>query len=107
MRYKIVYNSNPPSKIYEINESEEKFFNKLSIILSDSENDKVILHRFSNGSIEPYFNSFPIGKIKLQGRKHYMQIFKSEFKYEIVYGTIDDFIIRIPDIIKYLRKYCK
>ena len=107
MKYKIVYNVNPPSKIYNVNELEEKYFNSLYSALTNFENEKIILHRFSNGSIEPYFNSFPLGKIKLQGRKHYMQVFKSEFKYENIDGTVDDFILKIPDVIKYLRKYCK
>ena len=106
MNYPIKYNANPPTKIFEVNVAEKLFFRTLHSKLTDAENQKIILHRFSNGTIEPYFNNYPLGKIKLQGRNHYLQILKSLYKYEVVEGSVNNFISRIDDVVLYLRKYC-
>ena len=107
MKYSIKYNANPPTKIFEVNVDEKLYFEKLHSKLADAENQKIILYRFSDGKIEPYFNGYPLGKIKLQGRNHYLQILKSLYKYEVVEGSVEDFINRIDDVVLYLRKYCK
>lgn len=107
MKYPIKYNAYPPKKIFELNMDEELYFETLYSKLTDAENQKIILHRFSDGKIEPYFNGYPLGKIKLQGRNNYLQILKSLYKYEVIEGSVEDFINRIDDVIMYLRKYCK
>ena len=107
MKYLIKYNTNPPTKTFAVNVDEELYFEKLYSKLTDAENQKIILHRFSDGAVEPYFNNYPLGKIKLHGRKHYLQILKSLHKYEVVEGSVKDFIKRIDDVVLYLRKYCK
>lgn len=94
-------------KEYVWNESEEKYFNVFFSKLTDAEKEQIHLKRLCTGIIEPYFKDYPIGKIKLQGRKHSMQILKSLYKWESIEGTVDDFIDRIDDVIKYMRKYCK
>lgn len=95
------------SKEYTWNENEEKYFNTFFSKLTDEEKKYIRLSRLSNGSIEPYFKDYPLGKIKLQGRKHSMQIIKSLYNWETIEGTVNDFIDRIDDVIKYMRKYCK
>ncbi|MCB6265495.1 hypothetical protein LI208_14910 [Longicatena sp. 210702-DFI.1.36] len=95
------------SKEYTWNKDEEKYFECFLSKLSDEEKKCLKLNRLSTGHIEPYFNSYPLGKIKLQGRKHSMQILKSLYKFETIEGNVDDFIERIDDVITYLRKYCK
>ena len=107
MNYQIKYNSYPPKKFYEVNSDEELYFEKLFSKLSDEENKRIILHRMSNGTLETYYKCYPLGKIKLQGKKHYMQILKSLYKFEVIEGTVEDFIKRIDDVILYIRKYCK
>lgn len=107
MKYRIVYNVYPPTKIYSVNPDEELFFDELYARLDESENSHIVLHRFSNGTIEPYYKTYPVGKVKLQGRKHYMQILKSLYKYDEIDGTVQDFIDRLDDMILYLRKRCK
>ena len=104
MKYQIKCNS---SKKYEVNSDEELYFKKFSLKLSDNENARIVLHRKSDGSLEPYFGSYPLGKIKLQGRKHSMQILKSLYKFDVIEGNVDDFIKRIDDVVLYIRKYCK
>lgn len=95
------------SKEYTWNKDEEQYFECFLSKLSDEEKKCLKLNRLSTGHIEPYFNSYPLGKIKLQGRKHSMQILKSLYKFETIEGNVDDFIERIDDVITYLRKYCK
>ena len=107
MNYVIKYRCNPPSKVYEVNTDEKLYFDNLFLKLTDAENKRIILYRMSNGAIEPYFCSYPIGKIKLQGRKHYMQVFKSLYKVDVIEGTVEDFIKKIDDVVLYIRKYCK
>ena len=104
MKYQIKCHS---TKTYEINRDEELYFEKLSEKLSNNENTSIVLHRLSNGTIEPYFGTYPLGKIKLQGRKHSMQVLKSLYKFDVIEGTVEDFIKRIDDVVLYIRKYCK
>ena len=107
MKYQIKYNCIPPRKTYEVNHDEELYFEKLFSKLSDVENRRIVLYRMSNGSIEPHFGTYPLGKIKLQGRKYSMQILKSLYRSDVIEGTVEDFIERIDDVILYIRKYCK
>ena len=51
MKYPIKYATNPPSKLFEINESEEKFFNTLYSKLSKEINNHIQLIRMGNGTI--------------------------------------------------------
>ena len=104
MLYKITQST---IKKFTWNEDEELYFSIFHSKLTEHENSRIILHRLSNGSIEPYFNHYPLGKIKLQGTQHYMQVFKSLYKWKVIDGNVGDFIERIDSVIKYMRKYCK
>ena len=46
----------------------------------------------SNGTLNVQYDSCQIGRIKLQGRKHNMQIIYNEDKTEFINGNIDEFI---------------
>ena len=61
----------------------------------------------SDGTLFAYFNSFPVGKVNLQGRKFHMQILKGIYSSKSIYGTLDDFISHIPDWERYIRLHCK
>lgn len=65
----------------------------------------ISLIRMSNGTLSVYFKGYPVGKIKLQGRKHSMQILKSLYKYDAFEGNINDFIPKIDGWILYINKY--
>lgn len=107
MVYTIKYNVFPPTKTFDVNADEELYFEKLSSKLTSEENKHIILYRMSNGTLDICFKDYPLGKIKLQGRKHRMQILKSLYKFDVVEGTVQDFIKRMDDVVLYLRKYCK
>jgi hypothetical protein len=105
MKYPIKYSTNPPSKIFEVNDLEEQFFNTLYLKLSNDINEKIYLLRLSDGTLNvEYKNGLYMGKIKLQGRKHSMQILKSLYKSYTVY---DDFNEHISEWINYFDKYLR
>ncbi len=70
--YPIRYSVNPPTKIYSINKSEELFFEQLFLNLTEIENSNIQLPRMSDGTLLVEYNRYPIGKVKLQGRNHYI-----------------------------------
>ena len=106
MMYKIIKNCDT-SKDYIINEKEEIFFNTMYEHFSPDINQRISLTRMSTGSISVYYSSYPIGKIKLQGRKYWMQILKGLHTVKEVEGTVDDFISHISDWERYIRLHCK
>ena len=105
--YPIKYNTTNPSKIFNINCLEKEFFNYLYLKLTDKENAKINLIRMSNGELSAYYSSYPIGRIKLQGRKYYMQILYDLYKFEHIEGSIDEFIPKIDNWITYIRIHLK
>lgn len=100
MKYPIRYLVNPPSKIFEINELEEEFFNTLYSKLPEKVNKHINLIRMSTGTLAVECVGYCIGKIKLQGKKHDMQILLSNDSY-VVY---DNFIEHIDEWVKYINE---
>lgn len=90
----------------DLNEQERYFFNELKLALSTIKRD-ITAERMSNGVISVYSNSFYVGKIKLSGRKHWMQILRGQTQIKVIDGELDDFIQRIPDWVRYIRIHCK
>ena len=90
----------------ELSHQEVEFFNELNLQLSEIKRS-VSLERMSNGAISVYSKTFYVGKIKLSGRKHWMQILRGETQIKEIEGELDDFIQHIPDWIRYIRLHCK
>ena len=88
---------------YQVNESEEKFFE----IVYEEIGDGICLVRMSDGTIAVSYKNYPIGKIKLQGRKHSMQILKGLYSAKSIEGNLEDFIPHIADWKKYVDWVCK
>lgn len=95
------------NKEFDVNEQEEYFFEKLYANLSSDVNKNIYLNRMSDGTLAVYYKSYPIGKIKLQGRKYHMQILKGLYTVKSIEGNIDDFIEHIPEWQTYIRIHCK
>ena len=95
------------SKEYTWNKDEEQYFECFLSKLSDEEKKCLKLNRLSTGHIEPYFNSYPLGKIKLQGRKHWMQILKGLYTSKTIEGDVENFITHVSDWEKYIKLHCK
>lgn len=91
----------------ELNTAEQKYFSAFLSKLKPKEQGLLYLKRLSNGTIEPYFNTYIIGKVHLQGEKYWMQIFKNLTQVEIFEGNLEEMIEKQNETIKYIRKYYK
>lgn len=98
----IKYNSSNPQKLYDVNEKEHLFFESL---FSKIKEDKIQLIRMSDGTLLIEYSNYPIGKIKLQGKKHYMQIFKGVYRVSEITGSLNDFIEHQTEWVEYLKKH--
>ena len=102
MKYPIKYGVNPPSKTFEINELEEKFFDVLHSKLPENVHKHINLIRMANGTLTVDCKGFFIGKIKLQGNNYDMLILTSLFA---SYVANDNFIEHIDEWVKYINEY--
>lgn len=84
------------------NEQEKIFFDELMIALANF-NGVIQPQRMSDNALSVYYNTYPIGKIKLTGRKHWMQILKGFQTVKVIDGELNDFILHIPEWVKYIR----
>lgn len=97
---------NRDNTIINLSEQEELFFVELQKSLSEI-NRTITMERLSNGVISVYANSYYVGKIKLTGRKHWMQILRGLTQNKTIYGELDELIQHIPEWIRYIRLHCK
>ncbi len=97
---------NRDNTIINLSEKEERFFVELQKSLSEI-NRTITMERLSNGVISVYANTFYVGKIKLTGKKHWMQILRGLTQSKTIYGELDELIQHIPEWIRYIRLHCK
>ncbi len=102
MNYRITKNCTT-AKDYAINDLEEHFFTELFNELSEQENKHIHLIRMANGVLSVQYGTYPIGKIKLQGKLHWMQILKGTSS-KTIEGSIADFVVNIHHWKKYISK---
>ena len=93
---------------FETSDDEDKFFREL--ILNALENNlepkNFYFEPMSNKSFSIYYQDLPIGRIKLYGKKTYMQILNGLLEVNKLYDlSLDEYIIHIPEWIKYIE-YC-
>ena len=110
MKYEIKSNIIPltndvvlPTDKYKVNELEELFFDAVYEEIGEG----IRLTRMSDGTLSVSYYSIPIGHIRLQGRKHKMQIPKGSYDVKCIEGNINDFIPHIKDWKKYIEKVIK
>ena len=75
----------------DFNEQEQIFFDKMNEALSEIKRS-ITLNRMSDGTISVYSNTYYVGKIRLTGRSHRMQILKGLQTIKEIDGELDDFI---------------
>lgn len=103
--YPIRYASFPPKKEFAVNDLEIALFDNLSSKLNKQENSQIRLLRMSDGTLSVEYSGYPVGKVKLQGRKHSMQVIKSLYKFDSFEGNIELFNERIENWVDYIRKH--
>ncbi|WP_343101405.1 hypothetical protein [Romboutsia sp. MSSM.1001216sp_RTP31141st1_G3_RTP31141_220114] len=105
LKYPIKNNVDPPKKNFEINELEKEFFNYLYENLDEKDNNAISLTRMYDGRISvKHWNGY-VGSVKLQGKKHYIQVSYSYFDSETIYGDLEELIPKIDFWIMYIRVY--
>lgn len=105
-KYFIPSNSTNPSKKYLLNEKEIVFFDNL-LEKSKHLKGEFQLSRLSDGTVNVAYRTYPVGKIKLQGRNHSMLVLISLYKNKSIEGTLDDFIQGIDVWLKYISNVLK
>jgi len=111
--YKIKYNTNPPTKIYQISYDEKQFIEELFVKsnVNNIQPNKFTFTRLSNGTINvdyDYFNKGGfVGKVKLQGKRRFVTYMKNIYDSGTVEGELSECINVIELWIKYINKYFK
>jgi len=98
------------SKKYKISSDEEFFVKALiqKLINNKLQYLQLQLHRMANGAISVSYARYPVGKIKLQGRKTYMQILKDVYTFDVVDNlNTQEYIDNIDLWILYIKYICK
>lgn len=105
-KYYIPYNTTNLNRLYEVTVEEEQFFDIL-IEKSSHLKGEYQLSRLSDGTVNLSYNGYPIGKIKLQGRKKRMQVLTSINDNEVIEGTFENFVQAIDIWLQYITMVLK
>lgn len=91
-------------KTYQTNEAEKKFFEAFFSLLTPKQQQSVRTRRMSNGALEvTYDHGGYVGKVKLQGRNHWIQVMKNMFDPDTIEGEVDDLIKELPRWVKTMK----
>lgn len=91
---------------YPVTEDEKLFLSVLSRKFVEANELKFIkVHRMSTKAIDFNYNGFPIGKVKLQGRKTWMQIIEDLYEVKTLEGSTDAYLDGIDLWIEYIKEY--
>lgn len=105
--YEIVTRHIAGSKYCSISNDEEKFIKNLLLKLHQNNLKPVILERMSTKTISVSFYNYPIGKIKLQGTKTWMQILSIHDQDKIENASLEEYIESIDLWIAHIKKINK
>lgn len=106
MLYKLVVRDLEDSKYGGVTTDEEEFIVMLMQKLEQNKERKPLkLHRLSDKTINVSYDSYPIGKIRLQGRNTSMQILLNLYDFKVIRDcTNQEYIEGIDLWIKYIKK---
>jgi hypothetical protein len=91
---------------FETSNDEDKFFRELikNTLEVNLNPDYFYFEPMSNRSFSIYYQNFPIGSIKLYGRKTYMQILDGLYGINVLHDLpLNEYILRIPQWIKHIE----
>ncbi|MBS5822448.1 MAG: hypothetical protein KID00_01075 [Clostridium argentinense] len=90
----------------EFNDNEKIFFEMLHSKFNENKlNKQISYYRMSNKTISVNYASYPLGKIKLQGRVYRMLIIKNLYDNYSFEGNLDECISKIDEWVKYAKRY--
>ena len=93
---------------FETSDEEDAFFRVLvnDVLVAKLNPHLLYLEPMSNKSFSVHFQDYPIGRIKLSGRKTYIQVLKGMGGAKQYYDlTLEEYISHIPFWVKHI-KYC-
>jgi hypothetical protein len=94
------------SKYCQVNANEETFIKAFLERLNEEElNGYIRLERLSNKSISVYYKTYPICKLKLNGKKTWMQILLSLYETKVLENEpVSRYIDGIDEWLSYIKK---
>lgn len=95
-------------KAYETTADEDIFFREVVKLTLESKlnPNAFYFEPMSNRSFSVSYSGYPIGRIKLKGRRTYMQVLKGLFGVKEYHDLrLEEYVSYIPDWIKHI-KYC-
>lgn len=105
-QYETIISQLMESKYCKLSTDEEYFIKYLLYKLYlNKEKGAVQLRRMSTRTIDFYYEGFPVGKIKLNGKKTSMQILLNLYDYHVLKdATLEEYIDEIDSWIRYIKK---
>lgn len=94
---------------YEVSDEEKRFLKCFYDELLESKVKPFInSNRLSDGTINVKYRGMPVGRIRLQGRKHTMQILiGTNGNNKVIEGTVEDFLPYLHKWVRYIINYLK
>lgn len=86
-----------------MNDDERKFFEAFFALLTPKQRQSVRLQKMSNGAYSVTCNHGYIGKVRLTGRKRWIQVMKNTFDADVIEGGVDDLIKELPKWIRTMK----
>ncbi len=97
-----VFISNTSQYKYIINDEEITLLKTFEGQLSKDKAKNINYKRMGNGAIDINYNHTPVGRVRLQKKKHWMQILYEDKVHDIVDGELNDFLPLLPKWVKYV-----
>lgn len=101
MKYPIHYKTTPITKVFDVNEEENRIFDLLYSKLPEKVNNRISLIRLSDGTLLVECVGFYIGRINLQGKNNFMQILTSLYDNTIINENFDE---NVDAWVKYINE---
>ena len=90
--------------VNNVNQDEQKFFDAFFALLTPKQRQSVRLQKMSNGAYSVTWNRGEyVGKVRLTGRKHWIQIMKNIFDADVIEGEVDDLIQELPKWVRTMK----
>lgn len=102
MKYPIHYKVTPITKVFDINEEENRIFDLLYSKLPEKVNNRITLIRLSDGTLLVECVGYYIGRINLQGKNKFMQILTSLYDNSIIHENFDE---NVDVWVKYINNH--
>ncbi len=106
MKFRI-RNTSKGSIKFTINEQEEHFFDLFYELLDVGQRPFVHLDRMSNGVLSVYYQTFPVGKVRIKNGTGWIQVLKGVYTVKVYEGDLDVLVSHQESWKRYIKLHCK